>query len=295
MKKLKLVLLYIISQNGGFDQMIPIEIVGPTDGYKIPKILYSFRQRPYEFDLEVIKKKLRKIRERSIENMDILVQKLEKIFLERYPKVKVFYARNGEDAVAIIKSICGPSRRISINKSNTVEELREILIKEGFEIEEAYYKEFPGFIQQKGRRPYWQMLGTTPEVKWRSFVSTPFKWDGKEEPGERKVVLFGIGAISSEDGTIFFIQHSKNIENGLREASQIILLIGLEKIVHNREEALFQVLSMGLFGFEAISSELKLEKIENDRGIAGELRYSNPRISIILLDNGREAIKKKVI
>ncbi len=275
---------------------IPIVILNPTVGYKVPQILYAFRQRPSEFNLEEIKARLRDIRKYSIERLDLLIQRLKDVLHERYPEVELIHADDAKDVVKVLKRICDQHKKVSINKSNTVEQLRELLIQEGFEIDEAYYREFEGFIPTKGRRSYWQMLrGVTFEAKWRSFVSTPFSWDGERstEGKEGEVVLLGVSAISAEDGTVFFTEHSRNITRGLSEASHVVLLVGLEKIVRNREDALFQARCTGSFGFEAISSELNLQSVEQDLSIGRRRLGSNTRVYVILIDDGRKAVRER--
>ncbi|MEM2901815.1 MAG: heterodisulfide reductase-related iron-sulfur binding cluster [Candidatus Bathyarchaeia archaeon] len=275
------------------EQRIPVEVVNPV-GYKIPEILYDLRQRPLEFNLEELKKRLRSIRKYTVDNLDSLLQRLERS-LKRYPEVSLIYARDAEEAVEALKNVCGSIRRLSVNKSNTVEELRKPLAEQGFEIEETYYQQFEDFTPVKERKPYWQMPEVPSEVKWRSFTSNPFRWEvnsgGLSESG--RVILFGINAISAEDGTIFFLEHSRNISGGLREASHMIFLVGLEKVVRNREDGVFQTRSAGLFGFEGITSELKLQGAEREPLYESRGQALNPRISIILLDNGRRAIQKR--
>ncbi|MEW6069359.1 MAG: heterodisulfide reductase-related iron-sulfur binding cluster [Candidatus Thermoplasmatota archaeon] len=274
--------------------MIPVEIINPSTGYKIPKILYKFRKRVPEFNLEEISKRLKEIRNYTTDHLDSLLQQLKKT-LERYQGVDLIYARDAKDVVTVLKRICGTSKKISVNKSNTVEELRELLLEEGFEIEDTYFKEFEGFVAVNERRPYWQAPEVTPEVKWRSFIPIPFGWEGKEgraKVEKNKVILFGVNAISADDATVFFLEHSRNITRGLREASHIVFLVGLEKVVKNREDALFQTLCTGLFGFEGISSELKLQSAKQDPSVKDCQQDKNPQISIILLDNGRDATRE---
>ena len=136
----------------------PIIIVNPSTGLKIPDTLHRiwpsytrFGQRPPRFNLEEVVERLRDIRNYAIDHLDSLVQRLMET-LKRYPGVDLIYANNAEEAVEAIKRICGSSRRISVNNSNTVDELRELLVKEGFELEETYYLQFEGFAPIRERR-----------------------------------------------------------------------------------------------------------------------------------------------
>jgi len=283
---------------------LQVIVVNPSIGGKIPGILYDvwrfpiyFGRRTPMFDYEGVKEKLREIRRYTVEHMEELIQKLKDTIAERYPHIKLIYAKDAAEAVKAIKDLCGVCR-LSVNKSCTVEELREELVKQGFEIEETYYEEFEGFKPLNEKMPYWRLPKVEPEVKWWSFVPTYLSL-GSEAVTERgtgggKVALLGINAISAEDGTILFMEHSRNITKCLREASHIIFLAGLEKVVRNIEDALLQTLCVGLFGLEGIGAELRVESIEKalSGGGLSISRSTNPQISIILLDNGRSAIRE---
>jgi len=285
---------------------LQVIVVNPSTGYKIPGILYDiwrfttrFGQRTPIFDYEEVKERLRGIRRYAVEHMEELLQKLKDTIAERYPHIKLIYAKDATEAVKAIKDLCGVCR-ISVNKSYTVEELRDELIKQGLEIEETYYEEFEGFKPLNEKIPYWKLPKVEPEVKWWSYAPTYISLGG-EVVAERgtterrgKVALLGVNAISAEDGTIFFMEHSRNITRCLREASHIIFLVGLEKVVPNLEDALLQTLCVGLFGLEGIGAELRVESVEKALSTGGPStsRGTNPQISIILLDNGRSTIKE---
>ncbi|MEM1515516.1 MAG: heterodisulfide reductase-related iron-sulfur binding cluster [Thermoproteota archaeon] len=283
------------------EQFLPIEIVNPVSGIKVPEVLHKnwpsyrkFGEPVSKFDLDKIKWRLNEIRKNSIENLDALIKQLTES-LKRYARVNVFYASNAEEAVSIIKNIC-TFGTLTVNRSNTVQELKDLLEHE-FKIEESYYEELMGYLPTNRRRPYWKLPLIPPEVKWRSFISRTFNWSERQEVKDR-VILYGVNAISAEDGTIFFLEHSRNITRGLQEAANIILLVGLEKIVRNRDEALFQTLCAGLFGFEGIAADLSLQSLAGPSQITGmqkssEVKISHPQISIILLDNGRTMICEK--
>lgn len=283
-------------------QLLPIEIVNPASGIKVPEVFHKnwpsyrkFGEPVSKFDLDEIKGRLNEIRKNSIENMVSLVKQLTDS-LKRYAGVNVFYASSAKEAISIIKSIC-TFGTLAINRSNTVQELRDLLERE-FKIEDLYYEELMGYLPTKERRPYWKLPVVPPEVRWRSFISKMFNWSERQEVKDR-VIVYGVNAISAEDGTVFFLEHSRNITRGLREAANIILLVGLEKIVRNRNEALFQTLCAGMFGFEGIAADLSLQSTIESSQItsiqrSSEVKTFHPQISVILLDNGRTIIREKL-
>jgi Fe-S oxidoreductase len=276
-------------------------VVNPSMGGKIPGILYEtwrfptrFGQRIPVFDYEEVKEKLREIRQYTVEHIEELLQKLKNTMAEWYPRIKLIYAKDAAEAVKAIKELCGACR-VSVNKSSTVEELRDELIKQGFEIEETYYEEFEGFKPLNEKVPYWKLPKVEPEVKWWSYVPTYLSLSSEATTKkEGRVALLGVNAISAEDGTVFFMEHSRNITRCLREASHIIFLAGLEKVVRNSEDALLQTLCVGLFGLEGIGAELRVESLEKvfSREERSSSERIDPQISIILLDNGRSAIRE---
>ncbi len=70
------------------------------------------------------------------------------------------------------------------------------------------------------------------------------------------VAILGVNAASAEDGTLFFLQHMSNISKDLEQARKIILVVSVEKVLKDKEAALFHTRSMGIFGLESILLDL---------------------------------------
>jgi len=51
----------------------------------------------------------------------------------------------------------------------------------------------------------------------------------------------GVNAVSADDGTIIFLEHFSNILKDIRQAGKVVLVIGLDKIVPTRADAVFQI------------------------------------------------------
>jgi glycerol-3-phosphate dehydrogenase subunit C len=95
--------------------------------------------------------------------------------------------------------------------------------------------------------------------------------------------------MSSEDGTTFFMEHTNNIGHTIRNASQVVLVIGLDKIVSTSEEAQIQTQAMGVFGFESILLGIGQRRNStpalDDR--PSQFNGRERELHVILLDNGR--------
>ena len=74
-----------------------------------------------------------------------------------------------------------------------------------------------------------------------------------EQEGTKDFVgLLGINAISAEDGSIVLLQHMSNIGRVFERAADIVLVAGVDKIVKNLDDAIFQTKCMAVFGAEAL-------------------------------------------
>jgi glycerol-3-phosphate dehydrogenase subunit C len=107
--------------------------------------------------------------------------------------------------------------------------------------------------------------------------------------------LIGVNSAASDDGTLFLLQHSSNIEK-LLQSKQIIFLVGLEKIVENQDEAKFQTRWAGNFGLQYVLMNLE-KTVETETSNPGQTDItfsrksrSHPVITVIILDNGRSKL-----
>ncbi len=106
----------------------------------------------------------------------------------------------------------------------------------------------------------------------------------------------GVSALSAQEGAVLFLQHSGNIRKVFEQARQIILVAGLDKIVTDLHDALFQIQCMAAFGLEPLlpgfhGKQDKSEKIDA-LPFAVSLEQTGKKIYLVLFDNGRSRLRE---
>jgi L-lactate utilization protein LutB len=217
--------------------------------------------------LSEVKEKLKEIREYSLDNLNTLVAKLT-AGLSASPEMEVTLARDAGQAIETIKGIARGSR-VAINRSTVIiNDLMPMLVEAGYNVIESYFDEFEPFDNVFS--DYWQLPATPFEARFQSFSKprdlVTLRSDSLQRNGAKDFTgLLGINA----------------------------LVAGLDKIVKNRDDAVFQTKSMAAFGSQVLplTAGGKAEK-----GIIDTLPFEIPgeqassKIHPILLDNGRREI-----
>ncbi|MDH5696326.1 MAG: hypothetical protein OEZ00_07000, partial [Dehalococcoidia bacterium] len=201
-----------------------------------------------------IKQQLQEIRQYSRDNINSLVEDFKANLSQKYPQVTIKSASDSIEAVKYITEISNGIKTVSINNSRAVtQELKPGLIASGFTVIDSYLNEFD--VQGKKRIDYWELPRFLDENLTGTF-EVSIKMAGVDSPGaaetKQYLAVLGVNAVSAEDSTIFFLQHFYNIHNDLRQAKKIILVVGLDKIVKNKPDAIFQTRCMGIFGMESV-------------------------------------------
>jgi Fe-S oxidoreductase len=108
--------------------------------------------------------------------------------------------------------------------------------------------------------------------------------------------LLGVNAVSAEGGSVVMLQHMSNISKIFEQAREIILIVGLDKIVRSLDDAIFQAKCMAVFGSESLSLSLygktRHESSINRLPFSIPVKQSQSRVHLILLDNGRSCMLK---
>lgn len=263
--------------------------------HRLAKIIY---REAVEYSQEEVKQQLKQIRYFSVENMSELSEKFSRS-IANYSDAHLTFASDAAEAVAYINDVVKDTRSITIGKSSTVNELRSGLEKSGYELIDSYSSQFLEEEEREKKINYpWQFPLVLSQSAWDTF-------DYSREPRQQAisgeslkdvVALLAVNAASAEDGSVFFLQHSANIGTLLNQARRLVLVIGLERIVKNSGDALFQARCAGAFGMESVILDLKIgdasqgklkpwEEMPETTDLGRELH-------IILLDNGRRDIAK---
>jgi len=273
----------------------PISIIEPSPRERRRQISSSLVSRRAEPHLEIIKSRLRDIRRYSLHEHASLLEKF-KNSMARCPGIQLKLARDAREAIDYIQEVSSDTRNIIINRSSVVaNELKPGLQKRGFRISEPYYAE--SSLTENKIRDYWDLPDLLAKGLIASFEVSDISLHLQSSPGHKEtpkdcIALLGVNAAAAQDGSIFFLQHFSNISKSLEQAKQVVFVIGIDKLVRNKEEAAFQTKCMGIFGLESMLLNLK-------PGLAGhndidELPHCHEPVDrvlhVILLDNGRSRI-----
>ena len=264
---------------------LPLFIVEPSGQAtkrRLSGALLRFGTPPTPPDL---KSQLRDMRERCLAEQESLVAEFGAA-VSSHPGIEYFSAHDSMEAAEFIRRIAGDSRYIVLNRSATVaNEIRPHLLKLGLQVIEPYY-ELAKFENKIG--DYWDLPslltnGLIPSFELQNFNASDgvIRKDG--------IAVLGVSAACAEDGSVLFVQHSTNIIQTLEQAAQVVLIVGLDKVVHTKEDAVLQTKAMGVFGLEAMLLNLRQRK---DSGVSLDSlphpeKASGQRWHVILLDSGR--------
>jgi len=283
-------------------KQLPIYFFEPSADGKRNDLMESRLRTKEEFDIDRIRLRLKDIRTGSIKNLARNVTAAKKS-LAGFKDVKVTTAENADDAARYIKKVAGKDPGpVLTNYSSTVKEVIPLL---EMEVVSSYNSEIN--LQDLGKidplKNFWDIKPVEKEIVWDSFKidrETTFK--GARLPVDAKVGLLGVNCIS-KNGQVYFVQHLQNISKIVRTVDTLILVIGIDKVVRNDEEAAFQARCCGMFGLDTILADLLFmssDAIKSSKRKSGKTRTkeeveyppNNPKkIHIIFLDNHRKELK----
>jgi len=246
--------------------------------------------------IEELKQQLRELRSYSVGHLDLLVDQLTSR-LNATPEVEFSFAADAAEAVETIKEISG-NTPIAISKSAlATNELMPALVASGLNVIETYYEQFDAF-ENRFSKP-WEL----PAVEYESVLEAfdrrtdlgALRESSVGKQGSKNFTgLLGVNAISANDGAVVLVQHAHNISEIFTDANKLILIAGVDKIVQDRDAAVFQARCMAVFGWEALPLSLHGgtgdEKNINLLPFEVSSDQTLRRIHLILLDNGRRQL-----
>jgi len=247
-------------------------------------------------DEEALCDRLRAIRVDTAEHLDELLGQLTRT-LEARTGVAPLEAGTAQEAASEIARLAGPSRRVLVNRSATVAELLPHLQAQGLEVVETYDEQF--VHPEQGVERYWQLDLGSAEAAWRAFHPQSLQ---SSPPTSADVGVLGVNIIAAKDGTVFFVQHLFNISEILARASQVVLVVGVERVTRDRDAAEFVAQAQARYGTLSVALGTPRRGADSKGEVpAGRnLTPSSPTcdaphhapqapMRIILLDNGRRA------
>ncbi|TAK31602.1 MAG: lactate utilization protein [Chloroflexota bacterium] len=247
-------------------------------------------------DIAEARQRLMGVRQHTRENLDVLVEQLRAALERNYPAVKVKEAGDGAEAISYIARAAEGMKVVSTNNSSTVaQELKPGLLTKGFSVVNSYVCEFESgesHIEDYWDLPRLQGWGLTANIEVARRLSGLDDPAPDEHQTRDYLAVLGVNAVSATDGTVFFLQHFSNIYRDLRQAKKVFLVVGLDKIVRDRDDAAFQTRCMGLFGLENLL--LGMQPRAGKPQDAGELAPLSPdvvrELHLIILDNRRRKL-----
>ncbi len=254
--------------------------------------LTSPRQAAPPLDEETLRDRLRAIRLDAVEHLDELLGQLTSTLQEQYG-VTALEATTAQDAADEIARLAGPSRRVLVNRSATVAELRPHLESRGMEVVDTYDEQF--IHPEQGVERYWQLEPPTNEAAWAAFHPQS---TNLPTPQSADIGVLGVNVISAQDGTVFFVQHLFNISGILEQASKVVLVVGVERVMRDTETAAFVARAQARYGAPSVALSVPRRGGESKGAVpAGRSLTTSPSGSdaaqapmhVILLDNGRRA------
>jgi L-lactate dehydrogenase complex protein LldF len=241
-----------------------------------------------QIETDEIKKQLKSIREGAQKDIKANVKKLIELLQDR--GIKTFYANTASDAVSHIQEILSQSnlKSVCINNSTVVKEIISDF-PESIKVFDTYHASSKE-IEDAQHLDYWEVLKISDDHLWKSFDISKVKYKESLD----FVSLIGANAVSSSDGNFFFVQHFNNISSLISQSKETILVVSLEKIVKNFEQARFISRASGFFGLRSLllgilSFDTKMTKVHTDELSKKFSKSSSPEknIHVIILDNGR--------
>ena len=252
--------------------------------------------RAIQHDLEAIKSRLREIRQHSMAEAASLASEFKEN-VAAYQHAHFLSARDAEEAIACVRGIAATDT-IVINRSSVVaNELRPGLERHGFRVNLVYSAELSSFENKV--RDYWDLPNLLSKGLTGAFEVSRTPEDVRlagRDGGSVKdcVAVLGVNAASARDGSVFFLQHLSNISESLEQARQVVLVVGIDKLVKDREDAAFQTKCMGIFGMESMLLGLQPGRTETGEPDTPTVSQEpqEREVHVVLLDNGRSRISQ---
>lgn len=287
------------------NEALPIWILEPDPAEKWALWSSRFTQPTAKSDLvtdytsiDDIKQQLKNVREYTRDNLGALVEELKSSLSQRYPGVSIKPASDSTEALDYIAAVSEGIKTVSLNNSRSVtQELKPGLVSGGYTVIESYFDEFEFKDKDRKSLEYWELPHAVDNEQKGTFdisIKMTGLPSGSVAGAKNYIAVLGVNAISASDGTVFFLQHFRNIYNDLCQARKIVLVVGLDKIARDRESAAFQARCMGMFGAETVI--LGIQPKPADMPTVAELPFlpgdSERELHVILLDNNRAGLQQ---
>jgi len=264
-------------------------------------------------DLEELRERIRRAKERVLENLDYYVEMAVKKMEENL--CKVYLARDAEEARRIVREIVGDAKLVVKSKSNACREIGivEYLESHGIKVIETDLADrVVQLLGEKECHPVVPAIHISKERWAETFskeIGRPVPPDAQaitdaSREGVRKAIMSaevgitGANAIVAETGTIITVENEGNISLVSRIPPKHIVIAGINKIVPTLEDGLNVAEATTLFGtgqrfgtyvnFITGPSKTVDVGLETTIGLHGA-----QEVHVVLIDNGRRRALKE--
>ena len=258
-----------------------------------------------KIDAEELKKELRRIKETSLSNLNELKKKAVENLKSQ--GIKVFEAKDSEEARKILLEVIPKEEKIVKSKSNVMEEIevKEFLEKRNEIIETDCGDFLVEICEEASIHPVTPALHIPIEkivekieekfkVKIEKSAERIVAWVRehlRKEILSSKICLTGANVISS-DGGIFILENEGNISLISKIVEKHIIITGIEKIVPSIQDAITICQALAIWGtgtslpsyINVITSPSKTADIQKEIVYGA---HGPKEVFLILVDNGR--------
>lgn len=262
----------------------------------------------------VLKERVKKIREYSIDHLD----ELKEIAVKRLTDngIEVICAKDSDEALKVIYDLVKNEERVAKSKSNTASEIGLADFLDGKKIKLVETDLGDRIVQFTSKKKSSHPIGPAAHLNMKEIaeiISENLNQKVKEDPQEilevvRQDVLeeiekcnvgiTGANSLAAEDGSLVMVHNEGNI-NLVSMLNTHIIIVGIDKLVRTVEESISVVKLETIYAtgksvpayMNVISSPSKTADIEQ---ILLNGMYGASRVVVILLDNGRRKALEEV-
>ena len=264
-------------------------------------------------DYDLLKDRVRKIKEESIQNLPALIKTLTKTIESRGGKV--FYARTKNEASNYVKDVCKSHNAKLVVKAKSITseeiELNHTLEKEKIEVAETDLAEF--ILQVSKEQPSHIVAPAIHRSRERisKLFKENFETDKPLETGEQltefardilrqkflsaDIGISGANLVAAEEGTILLVESEGNIRLTTHLPAVHIAIVGIEKIIPSKKEfgTFIELLAASATGQPLTSYTNILEPPLNLPILNLNNREDKEReFHLVLIDNGRMKMRE---
>ena len=277
-------------------------------------ILEERRSKILDYDSTILlKERVKKIREHSLKNLDLLIDKGIKKLQKN--GVEVILAEKSENALEEIYSIVKDESMVAKSKSNTAGEIGLSQFLEDRNVHVVETDLGDRIVQLHPNSKPSHPIGPASHFRMEDIaeiISNEFNIDIEPDPrailnlikedvlkklSQCNIGITGANSVAADDGSILIVHNEGNVSLVSMLDTHIIIL-GIDKFVETIEEAVSVVKLETIFAtgktvpayMNVVSSPSKTADIEQ---IILNNMYGARRVVVILLDNGRsQAVKE---